>query len=202
MAITSFTCVQTSTGAKTARCVIKGDPYTIYTISAYNYGQWWDKATGTIPDSGTATTTISFDSIGRSFDVKCEDGIDSIETTVYMAEAPSRPDNWYWTQCDPSYGKAVTVINGNAKYISATEWNQFIARIAEFYTYKGKTLPASTIASLRVSSGSRMNYSTISLARNVILSLNPRISPKMSSSGSPITAELINSLATSLNSVS
>ena len=79
------------------------------------------------------------------------------------------------------------------------EWNAFWDRLIEFARYKGLSVSGTPN---RVSPGDPMLASQANDARTMISLLEPTVElPAEVSSGSKITAEFINGLANSLNSV-
>lgn len=108
--------------------------------------------------------------------------------------AVQRPSNWTWSTSNITQGNAVT----NMAYLTATEWNNFTARINSFRTYKGK----STVSFTAAVKGQQMTAAQANAAISAISEMNPSVAPPVTvSSGSPITAAFINGLASSLNSL-
>ena len=117
----------------------------------------------------------------------------------------SRPNNWSWTSTVSNGASMPYTQTGdktyNAKPLTATEWNNFIDRIFEFYDYKEVSYSGST-SGFYVTAGTKMLAETVDLARQLIAVLNPPTSlPSAISRGGKITAAYINGLKNSLNSI-
>lgn len=115
----------------------------------------------------------------------------------------SRPADWVWTStvrkgvAVPTVQKSDTL--WHAKYLTATEWNNFQDRVAAFLKYKGIDFSGSFT---RVSAGATMQRSTINGMIQAIALMNPPIAPPAEvAADQPITAALFNGLKNSLNSI-
>lgn len=117
--------------------------------------------------------------------------------TFYAIWTKNRPDNWDWYKDGGSY-----VAQGSALSLTATAWNNFIARIQEFANYKNITLPSSTKNTASATSGQKMMASQANAVRTLIAKLPITISlPSAVNTGDVITASFINGLKDSLNSI-
>lgn len=105
----------------------------------------------------------------------------------------NRPANWVWS---PS------IIKGNNINITASNWNNFITRILDFYSYKGKTPWQNYVTLGQATRNSQMMATQAKNVRALIDALDPPISvPATVNSGDIITASFFNGLANSLNSI-
>ena len=118
-------------------------------------------------------------------------------------EDVSRPADWAWTStvrkgvAVPTVKKSDTL--WHAKYLTATEWNNFQDRVAAFLKYKGISFSGSFTP---VSTGAPMQRSTINGMIQTIALMNPPIAPPAEvAPDQPITAALFNGLKNSLNSI-
>ena len=128
-------------------------------------------------------------------------------TTVRMyavwEEEKTRPANWAWTStvrkgaAVPTVKKSATL--WHAKYLTATEWNNFQDRVAAFLKYKGVSFSGSFT---RVSAGATMQRSTINGIIQAIALMDPPTSPPAEvGAGQQITAATFIRLRDSLNSI-
>lgn len=101
----------------------------------------------------------------------------------------SRPPNWNWSS---------TIVSGQPFSISATEWNNFMDRVQQFWEYKGFTVFPHDV----VSSGEQFKATYFNGARGRISLLNPSVAPPgTKSSGNIIYASDFILLRDSLNSI-
>ena len=124
-------------------------------------------------------------------------------TTQAVEPPPERPENWSWSSTVRKGASVPLTTVGEkqyeAAYLTASEWNAFWDRLIEFARYKGLSVSGTTN---RVSPGDPMLASQANDARTMISLLEPTVElPAEISSESMITAEFINGLANSLNSV-
>jgi hypothetical protein len=151
-----------------------------------------------IPSNTTVTGYVYL------YDYNTDELYDYASDTVTTL-APVRPSNWSWTSTVAKGASMPCTQTGdktyNAKPLTATEWNNFIDRIFEFYEYKEKSYSGST-SGFYVTKGDKMLASTVDLARQLIAVLNPPTAlPAAISRGGKITAAYINGLKNSLNSI-
>lgn len=109
------------------------------------------------------------------------------------SSAPVRPSNWNWTTAELSAFNN----NGAITTITYTRWNDFVARVNAFRTYKGfSTISASMSSSDKVLTASRFN--TVNSAINTMY--NTYIGTV--SSGDDVLGSYFITLADSLNNIS
>jgi hypothetical protein len=122
----------------------------------------------------------------------CQDCQTACELTV------QRPDNWEWTS-PVGQGVEVQYLDDHPYYLTAAEWNNFTARINLFRVYKNMYQVLTFTTAVK---GQAMTATQANQARDAINAMNPPIAvPSAVSSNSPITAQFINGLANSLNSL-
>lgn len=109
--------------------------------------------------------------------------------TFTTSSGKTRPSNWYWSS---------TVASGYPINISATDWNNFTARINSFRSYAGLT----TYSFTRVYSGTAISASIVNQAVYAIGSIPGHGSvPSAVYSGDTIRASFFNSLRSALNAI-
>ena len=118
--------------------------------------------------------------------------LESINNSYNIQAASSRPENWTWTTAK---------ISGNTFNVTATEWNNFCARINAFRAYKSPTLyPAVSFTS--AVSGQPATATQINQARTAINAMSPPTAvPSAVTSGGNCLPSTINGLSQSLNSI-
>ena len=108
-----------------------------------------------------------------------------------------RPNDWVWTS-PVEQNLQVSYLNDNPYYLTAEEWNNFTTRINLFRAYKGLSAATFTTAV----KGQQMMAAQANEAINAISAMSPSVAvPSAVTSNSPITAQFINGLANSLNSL-
>ena len=108
-----------------------------------------------------------------------------------------RPNDWVWTS-PVEQNLQVSYLNDNPYYLTAEEWNNFTTRINLFRAYKGLSAATFTTAV----KGQQMMAAQANEAIDAISAMNPSVAvPSAVTSNSPITAQFINGLANSLNSL-
>ena len=151
--------------------------YSLSKAGSYSiYGKLVNKSTGA--ELGYQTGTVTFDIV-----------------------AP-RPSNWSWTST-VSKGSAMPYTkNGNtiyAKPLTASEWNDFIDRIFEFFSYKGMAVSGGGASDFYVTKGNQMNGGELEYAQQLIDTMSP---PKATPTRTNrVTAAYVNGLKNSLNSI-
>jgi hypothetical protein len=114
-----------------------------------------------------------------------------------------RPYNWAWDSTVVTGGSVPTVYSGSgllyrAKYLTATEWNDFTERINDFREYKG----LSSYSFTTVFSDEPMVYTQGNEARSAISAMSPPTPvPSAIISNSGMTSAFVNGLKNSLNSI-
>lgn len=104
-----------------------------------------------------------------------------------------RPENWSWST---SVAKDAPMQNNIG--LTAAEWNNFTTRINQFLNYKSKSSVSFTAAV----AGQPMRAAQFNAAINAIASMSPNTAlPSSVTSGSPITAAVIEGIKNSLNSI-
>lgn len=110
-------------------------------------------------------------------------------TTTASTTSGNRPNNWYWTS---------SVSIGSQIRLSASEWNNFCARINAFRKYTG----LSNYNFTTVYSGTKISASIVNQARSAIGAIPGHgILPGAATSGGIITAYFFNQLMYALNGV-
>lgn len=127
--------------------------------------------------------------------------------TVVITVASTRPSNWSWTS---TVSQGATIPNWTnasgkrfCKPLTATEWNGFIDRIAQFMSYKGYSFSGGSSSSdLYVVSNTEMDPDIVDVAGQLIDMLGPTVAvPDAPDSGSRIRASYFNGLKNALNSI-
>lgn len=124
-------------------------------------------------------------------------------TTQAVEPQPERPANWYWSST-VAVNAAVPVTKASdgtylAKYLTAAEWDSFIARCIAFAKYLGMSVSGSQIST---TPGTEMEASDINTIIDLLTTMSPPISPPAKvSAGGVISAATINGLKNSLNSI-
>ena len=124
-------------------------------------------------------------------------------TTQAVEPQPERPANWYWSST-VAVNAAVPVTKASdgtylAKYLTAAEWDGFIARCIAFAKYLGMSVSGSQIST---TPGTEMEASDINTIIDLLTTMSPPISPPAKvSAGGVISAATINGLKNSLNSI-
>ena len=160
-------------------------------------------------DTSTATSAIY--SPSGTYTVKAESTSSSSPTKIrlYAVWGAARPSNWSWKTKNIGQGLSLNVnSNGEPTPLTASEWLEFITRIEAFSTYCGVTLSSTYLSNARtdVKSGLPMTKTQANGARNLIYQMNAYVDPEHPvpgtvSSNRPVTADFINGLMESLNSI-
>ena len=151
--------------------------YSLSKAGSYSiYGKLVNKSTGA--ELGYQTGTVTFDIVA------------------------SRPSNWSWTST-VSKGSAMPYTkNGNtiyAKPLTASEWNNFIDRIFEFFDYKGMAVSGGGASDFYVTKGNQMNGGELEYAQQLIDTMSPPTATPTRTTR--VTAAYVNGLKNSLNSI-
>lgn len=124
-------------------------------------------------------------------------------TTQDSPVTPERPANWSWSST-VAVNAAVPVTQASdgtyhAKYLTAAEWDGFIARCIAFAKYLGMSVSGSQIST---TPGTDMEASNINTIIDLLTTMSPPISPPAKvAAGDVISAATINGLKNSLNSI-
>ncbi len=185
--------------------------YTAYGIQFYIEGV--PLGIAAVTSSWTASTTFTFQYNGdysiyaRLVNKTSGSYLGYQSGTVTITILATRPNNWSWTS---TVSKGATIPNWTnadgkkyCKPLTATEWNNFLDRIAQFLNYKGLSFSdGSKISDFYVTSNTEMKVDDIEMAAALIESMNPPTSvPTLPKEGSRITAAYINGLKNALNSI-
>ena len=151
--------------------------YSLSKAGSYSiYGKLVNKSTGA--ELGYQTGTVTFDIVA------------------------SRPSNWSWTST-VSKGSAMPYTkNGNtiyAKPLTASEWNNFIDRIFEFFDYKGMAVSGGGASDFYVTKGNQMHGGELEYAQQLIDAMSPPTATPTRTTR--VTAAYVNGLKNSLNSI-
>ena len=151
--------------------------YSLSKAGSYSiYGKLVNKSTGA--ELGYQTGTVTFDIVA------------------------SRPSNWSWTST-VSKGSAMPYTkSGNtiyAKPLTASEWNNFIDRIFEFFDYKGMAVSGGGASDFYVTKGNQMNGGELEYAQQLIDTMSPPTATPTRTTR--VTAAYVNGLKNSLNSI-
>ena len=151
--------------------------YSLSKAGSYSiYGKLVNKSTGA--ELGYQTGTVTFDIVAQ------------------------RPSNWSWTST-VSKGSAMPYTkNGNtiyAKPLTASEWNNFIDRIFEFFDYKGMTVSGGGASDFYVTKGNQMHGGELEYAQQLIDTMSPPTATPTRTTR--VTAAYVNGLKNSLNSI-
>lgn len=124
-------------------------------------------------------------------------------TTQAVEPQPERPANWEWTSTVEVNAEVPLTLEADgtylAKYLTATEWDGFIARCIEFAQYLGMSVSGSQIST---TPGTNMEASDVNAVIDLLTTMNPPTSPPAKvAAGDVISAETINGLKNSLNSI-
>lgn len=124
-------------------------------------------------------------------------------TTQAVEPQPERPDNWEWTSTVAANAEVPLTPGADgtylAKYLTATEWDGFIARCIEFAQYLGMSASGSQIST---TPGTNMEASDINAVIDLLATMDPPTSPPAKvAAGDVISAATINGLKISLNSI-
>lgn len=124
-------------------------------------------------------------------------------TTQAVEPQPERPANWEWTSTVEVNAEVPLTLEADgtylAKYLTATEWDGFIARCIEFAQYLGMSVSGSQIST---TPGTNMEASDVNAMIDLLATMNPPTSPPAKVAvGDVISAETINGLKNSLNSI-
>ena len=151
--------------------------YSLSKAGSYSiYGKLVNKSTGA--ELGYQTGTVTFDIVA------------------------SRPSNWSWTST-VSKGSAMPYTkSGNtiyAKPLTASEWNNFIDRIFEFFSYKGMAVSGGGASDFYVTKGNQMHGGELEYAQQLIDAMSPPTATPTRTTR--VTAAYVNGLKNSLNSI-
>ena len=124
-------------------------------------------------------------------------------TTQAVEPQPERPANWEWTSTVEVNAEVPLTLEADgtylAKYLTATEWDGFIARCIEFAKYLGMSASGSQIST---TPGTNMEASDVNAVIDLLTIMNPPTSPPAKvAAGDVISAATINGLKNSLNSI-
>lgn len=124
-------------------------------------------------------------------------------TTQAVEPQPERPANWEWTSTVEVNAEVPLTLEADgtylAKYLTATEWDGFIARCIEFAQYLGMSVSGSQIST---TPGTAMEASDVNAVIDLLTTMNPTTSPPAKVAvGDVISAATINGLKNSLNSI-
>ena len=151
--------------------------YSLSKAGSYSiYGKLVNKSTGA--ELGYQTGTVTFDIVAQ------------------------RPSNWSWTST-VSKGSAMPYTkNGKtiyAKPLTASEWNNFIDRIFEFFSYKGMAVSGGGASDFYVTKGNQMYGGELEYAQQLIDAMSPPTATPTRTTR--VTAAYVNGLKNSLNSI-
>lgn len=199
-------CTATSTSI-TARITDKGE---------YSYFSWSLRDTeGNILQSPTAYSTATSKTysgltpnttyrVYMSWSHSTEgEGNYNYEYVKTLEESAERPANWEWTSAVEANAEVPLTLEADgtylAKYLTATEWDGFIARCIEFAQYLGMSVSGSQIST---TPGTNMEASDVNTVIDLLTTMNPPTSPPAKvAAGDVISAATINGLKNSLNSI-
>lgn len=124
-------------------------------------------------------------------------------TTQAVEPQPERPANWEWTSTVEVNAEVPLTLEADgtylAKYLTATEWDGFIARCIEFAKYLGMSASGSQIST---TPGTNMEASDVNAVIDLLTTMDPPTSPPAKvAAGDVISAATINGLKNSLNSI-
>lgn len=192
-------------GSYLVQAVFEGTT-TTHTISIYTYKdgvpyEAWDvgaedgtvvKLSAEVPiPSGYAISSILIDGTNYS-NLPTFTVYDDRKVQVYFTKLPTRPSNWSWTS---------TVAAGAEIKLSATEWNNFTARINAFRTYKG----LSTLSFTNATSGMAITASICNEAWSAVNDLRSYQStysmPSQLTAGGDFPAAFFNGLKNIINKI-
>lgn len=194
----------------TLNCEIEiNDPVTVYVVFHISYlGTSQDHTSSSF--STTRGLTWEFSDIPTDTQVSCKVSLydydtdklyDTDKATVTTLGA-SRPDDWAWTS-NVSKGASMPYTRSGktitCKPLTASEWNEFVDRVAVFREYLG--LSAQDLSAFYVSPGDAFDTEVPEAMRQFLDGMNPPTAvPSAISSGKRITAAFFNGLKNSLNS--
>ena len=120
-----------------------------------------------------------------------------------LEETADRPPDWTWTSTVAANAEVPLTQGADgtylAKYLTATEWDGFIARCIEFAKYLGMSASGSQIST---TPGTDMKASDINAVIDLLTTMLPPVSPPAKvAAGDVISAATINGLKNSLNSI-
>lgn len=128
---------------------------------------------------------------------------DSVSFTTDSEPVPERPANWQWSST-VAVNAAVPVTQAAdgtylAKYLTAAEWDGFIARCIAFAKYLGMSVSGSQISA---TPGTNMEASDVNAVIDLLTIMDPPTSPPAKvATGDVISAATVNGLKNSLNSI-
>lgn len=128
----------------------------------------------------------------------------SYDSVMYAIWSAAKPAKWAWTS---TIGGELTIKtdSSGAKYVTpltATEWNNFLARVCEWIDYQNAAYYPTYYNDALATAGTTMTATQASACVKLMTPLNPPVSiPSAPSTNNPITAAFINGLASSLNSL-
>ena len=120
-----------------------------------------------------------------------------------LEETADRPPDWTWTSTVAANAEVPLTQGADgtylAKYLTATEWDGFIARCIEFAKYLGMSASGSQIST---TPGTDMEASDINAVIDLLTTMLPPVSPPAKvAAGDVISAATINGLKNSHNSI-
>ena len=120
-----------------------------------------------------------------------------------LEETADRPPDWTWTSTVAANAEVPLTQGADgtylAKYLTATEWDGFIARCIEFAKSLGMSASGSQIST---TPGTDMEASDINAVIDLLTTMLPPVSPPAKvAAGDVISAATINGLKNSLNSI-
>ena len=128
---------------------------------------------------------------------------DAVSFTTESEPAPERPANWQWSST-VAVNAAVPVTQAAdgtylAKYLTAAEWDGFIARCIAFAKYLGMSVSGTQQST---TPGTEMDADQINTVIDLLTVMAPPTAPPAKvSPGDVISAATINGLKNSLNSI-
>lgn len=120
-----------------------------------------------------------------------------------LEETADRPPDWTWTSTVAANAEVPLTQGADgtylAKYLTAAEWDGFIARCIAFAKYLGMTVTGTQIST---TPGAAMEASDVNAVIDLLNTMLPPVSPPAKvAAGDVISAATINGLKNSLNSI-
>lgn len=120
-----------------------------------------------------------------------------------LEETADRPPDWTWTSTVAANAEVPLTQGADgtylAKYLTAAEWDGFIARCIAFAKYLGMTVTGTQIST---TPGTAMEASDVNAVIDLLNTMLPPVSPPAKvAAGDVISAATINGLKNSLNSI-
>ena len=124
-------------------------------------------------------------------------------TTQAVEPQPERPANWEWTSTVEVNAEVPLTLEADgtylAKYLTATEWDGFIARCIAFAKYLGMSVSGTQQST---TPGTEMDADQVNTVIDLLTTMAPPTAPPAKvSPGDVISAATINGLKNSLNSI-